>query len=298
MNPFFSIIIPVFNKEDYIKDTLTGVINQSYKNYEVIIVDDGSTDNSLQICKQIITQDFHILTQQNEGVSVARNKGILKAKGRYICLLDADDFWLPNHLEKLHKAISTFSELKVFTSNYFFNSSGKVSQPIFSQKTEGEYIVIDDFFKHSLANSIIMTPCVCIEANTLKNRLFDTNIKSGQDTDLWIQLGLAFKILFINHKTVQINRLPHNSLSKTNNLDSRIKVVLKHKHIEIHNLSLKKYLDQLRFSLSLQALKNQDYLKSNKLESDIYLKNLKIFKRLYILLPIKIKILILILIKN
>ena len=62
MNPFFSIIIPVFNKEDYIKDTLTSVINQSFDNYEVIIVDDGSTDNSLQICKQIKPQDFFIIS--------------------------------------------------------------------------------------------------------------------------------------------------------------------------------------------------------------------------------------------
>ncbi len=93
MNDLLSVIIPVYNSENYLRDTLQSVLNQTYRNIELILVDDGSTDNSLQICKEMGVQDsrIRIISQQNGGVSSARNHGLAEAKGTYIAFVDGDD---------------------------------------------------------------------------------------------------------------------------------------------------------------------------------------------------------------
>ena len=97
-----SIITPVYNGEKYLVETIQSVINQSYANFELIIVDDGSTDNSKHIAEDFAKKDerIHVITQINSGSAAARNHGIRVAKGRYIVLLDADDLWMPEFLEK------------------------------------------------------------------------------------------------------------------------------------------------------------------------------------------------------
>ena len=98
----FSIIIPLYNKEKDIKKTLKSVLNQSFEDFEIIIINDGSTDNSEEIVKSIIDKRIFLYTKNNEGVSIARNYGVEKATSGFIAFLDADDYWHPNHLENLH----------------------------------------------------------------------------------------------------------------------------------------------------------------------------------------------------
>jgi glycosyltransferase involved in cell wall biosynthesis len=95
--PRFSVIIPIYNKEKDVETTIKSVLNQTYVDYEVILVDDGSTDNSLNIVNAIEDDRIQIFTKQNEGVSKTRNYGITKSKAEYIAFLDADDYWYPNH---------------------------------------------------------------------------------------------------------------------------------------------------------------------------------------------------------
>ena len=101
MNPFFSIIIPTYNRANFIFLTLTSVLNQICKNYEVIIVDDGSTDNTEEVVQGFIKNNnliyFHYYQKVNEERGVARNYGIKKAKGQWITFLDSDDLFYPNH---------------------------------------------------------------------------------------------------------------------------------------------------------------------------------------------------------
>ena len=108
--PRFSVIIPIYNKEKDVETTIKSVLNQTYIDYEIILVDDGSTDNSLNIVNAIEDDRIQIFTKQNEGVSKTRNYGITKAKAEYIAFLDADDYWYPNHLEILHNLIKKFTK--------------------------------------------------------------------------------------------------------------------------------------------------------------------------------------------
>ena len=126
---FFSVIIPLYNKEDYIKNTLKSVFNQSFQDFEVIIVDDGSTDKSLQIVKQFIDDRLKVYIQKNQGVSVARNFGIEKAKSEYIALLDADDLWYENHLFELKKLIEIFPDAGLFCTNHEIKRSPHLVTP-------------------------------------------------------------------------------------------------------------------------------------------------------------------------
>lgn len=95
----FSIIIPLYNKADYVAETLRSVLNQTYNYYEVIVVNDSSTDNSLEIVSSFHDKRIHVYTKKNEGVSAARNYGIMHAKHDYIAFLDADDIWDIDYLE-------------------------------------------------------------------------------------------------------------------------------------------------------------------------------------------------------
>ena len=109
-----SLIVPVYNVEKYLKRALTSVENQTFKNFEVIIVNDGSTDGSLEIISEFVdrNKNFTLINQENKGLGEARNVGIRHAKGRYVAFLDSDDFLEPEYLEKLYlSAIKTCADI-------------------------------------------------------------------------------------------------------------------------------------------------------------------------------------------
>jgi glycosyltransferase involved in cell wall biosynthesis len=116
--PFYTIIIPLYNKEAHIKATLDSVLAQTFENFEVIIVNDGSTDRSMDIISTFKDKRIQIINKKNEGVSTARNLGIKNAKGDFIAFLDADDIWYPTHLEDLKNLIAHFPNCGLYCTAY------------------------------------------------------------------------------------------------------------------------------------------------------------------------------------
>ena len=114
----FSVVVPLYNKENCIRMTLESVKKQSFKDYEVIVVDDGSTDCSLEEARKIKSENITIIHQQNQGVSVARNTGILHAQGQYIAFLDADDEWEPDYLKTIDHLIEKYPESDMYVTAY------------------------------------------------------------------------------------------------------------------------------------------------------------------------------------
>ena len=114
----YSVVIPLYNKEHYIASALRSVLAQTYPDYEVIVVDDGSTDNSLQACKTVQSDKIRIVQQANQGVSAARNKGIELAAGEYICFLDADDAWHPDYLQNIEIIVQKYPQSDIFVTAY------------------------------------------------------------------------------------------------------------------------------------------------------------------------------------
>ena len=115
-----SVVVPLYNKEKSVRTTLESIRAQSYKEWECIVVDDGSTDKSREVAEQFKIEDFRfkILSQENAGVSAARNAGIIAAKGEYIAFLDADDIWAPNYLETLAALINDFPDAGLYSLGY------------------------------------------------------------------------------------------------------------------------------------------------------------------------------------
>ena len=121
----FSIVIPLYNKEKAIVATLQSVLAQTYTDYEIIVVDDGSKDNSLKVAKSVNDSRINVIHKENGGVSSARNRGIREAKGDYIALLDGDDLWKPTFLEEQVKLIHDFPKAAMWGVNTAFIKKGK-----------------------------------------------------------------------------------------------------------------------------------------------------------------------------
>lgn len=123
-----SIVIPLYNKKDQVSNTIATVLAQTYQDFEVIIVNDGSTDDSVAEVEKVQDSRIRLIHQQNAGVSVARNRGIEASKGDLIAFLDADDEWTPGYLETQYQLFRKYPDCGVFACNYEFrDTSGKIS---------------------------------------------------------------------------------------------------------------------------------------------------------------------------
>lgn len=123
--PKFSIIVPVYNVADYLKKCLDSIVNQTYKDYEVIVVNDGSNDNSLQIIKEY---PFTIINQKNQGLSSARNNGAKKARGEYLIFLDSDDYWNKDLLKEINKSLKNNPDIVRFQIQEVYENSSNIIQ--------------------------------------------------------------------------------------------------------------------------------------------------------------------------
>jgi glycosyltransferase involved in cell wall biosynthesis len=200
MSSKVSVIIPVYNKEKYIDQCLKSVIDQTYSNLEIIIIDDASEDNSLQIVKNIKDNRIKIIElKQNVGAGIARNKGIEISTGDYICFLDADDYWEPTYLETQAKMIHDFPNAKMWGTAW--------GMMVGDEKHVGHGIHIAQGYRGMVNNHqyfaenmfLYWTDIVVIDKqifNTID--MFDERISCGEDVDLWWRIILHFPIAYTN----------------------------------------------------------------------------------------------------
>ena len=188
-----SVIIPLYNKETGIATALRSVLTQTYQDFEIIIVDDGSTDGSVAIVETFNDQRIRLIRQQNAGVSAARNKGIAEAKGEYVAFLDADDEWLPEFLAEIRTLQQEYPECKAQATNYIFCSNGVLSQTILNKiPFQGERGVLSNYFEvASCSHPPVWTGAVCIERKLLQEiGGFPIGIKSGEDLLTWARIAV------------------------------------------------------------------------------------------------------------
>ena len=221
MKPYFSVIIPVYNKENHIKATLESVLNQTFKDFEIIIVNDGSTDGREDIILQITDNRIHLHTIKNHGVSYARNYGISKSTSDLIVFLDADDFWEPFHLEDLKALHETFPNCGLYCKAYLKKLNNIKLIPKYKgiPQTKDWMGIIKDYFEASSINAVAWTSAVMIPKNILdKVGGFDEKITlgAGEDTDLWIRIALQHPVAFYNKVSAIHNLDTENRISNSN----------------------------------------------------------------------------------
>lgn len=203
---FFSVILPLFNKAPYVEKTIRSVLSQTFGDFELIVVDDGSTDASFEVASQAIGGDSRcrIIHQENSGVSATRNKGVEISRGNYICFIDGDDWWAPGFLGRMNWLIREYPDAGIYGTNYFYVKNGR--QRICVKNAETGYIDYCKVYSEGMAMpltsiSVAINPLVFREFGGFKREL-----KLGEDFDLWIRIALKYKVVFLNEPLAYYNQ--------------------------------------------------------------------------------------------
>ena len=278
--PKFSVIIPLYNKEKDIKKTLLSVLNQSFDDFEIIIINDGSTDNSEEIVKSVIDKRICLFTKKNEGVSIARNYGVEKATSNYVVFLDADDYWYANHLDNLNTLTIKFPNNMWFATAYEKKRNNNLTTPMVSpimDKGKNWIGEVSSYFENCFLDCMAWTSAVCMKIEFFKTlNGFDISIThgAGEDTDLWLRAALKSPLVFSNTVTARHNLDGSNRISNTPTLKRVFMDLDKYEKLAIDNQNLKKYLDLNRYSFALQFKMSNDLESFRKYYQKIDLKNL------------------------
>ncbi len=187
-----SIVIPTYNRETFITKALDSVMAQTYQHFEVVVIDDGSTDNTRDVV-QAYGEKVHYFYQRNKGIAGARNAGIKKSCGSYIAFLDSDDYWRP---EKLERQMALFHEHREY---------GLVASCCASVRLDGSFreknrpgksgrVLTDLFIKNFIRTSSVVIKKACFE----KVGLFDEELRECEEYDLWLRIAAQYSVGFIN----------------------------------------------------------------------------------------------------
>ncbi len=193
--PEISIIMPLYNKETYVGLAIESVLKQTFSDFELIVVNDGSTDNSLSIAKAFSDTRIRVLDCQNQGVSVARNRGFEASVGEYIAFLDADDVWFDRHLEVLMGGVESYPGAGIFANRYTIRST---ENEIYDSV---EYFLCDNYPCASLnSKSQIWTSAVMIKRNIFAEvGGFPVGESHGEDLAVWMRASLISSVVFSNY---------------------------------------------------------------------------------------------------
>ena len=220
----FTVIIPLFNKADHILRTLNSVAWQKYPAAEIIVIDDGSTDDGALIVKNANIKNVRLIHQANQGVSAARNNGVALASHEYIAFLDADDQWLPLFLDEVARLILKFPQAKFFGTSYqIVESENTYSDAKISLKNlNPEGVILDDYFKIASQGDLPFTMSSMVIQQSLFNTIggFPLDEPIGEDQDLFCRVALNTDIAYspnihsLYHKDAQ-NQASKNNIPST-----------------------------------------------------------------------------------
>lgn len=198
--PFFSVVIPLYNKEKHIKRSIDSILIQTVQDFEIIVVDDGSIDGSADIVKMYEDNRIILIEQENQGVSVARNRGIECAKYDYIAFLDADDEWLTEHLSDIRNMIQSYPKAGLYSTAYLaIEKDGSIINNWKRKSIDNLYYKIDYFKEVCLNDSQlpVHSSAVCIPKYIFEEiGNFAEGHKHGEDMDMWGRIAFHFDIIF------------------------------------------------------------------------------------------------------
>lgn len=291
--PFFSIIIPIYNVENYLEDSLQSVLAQSFLNFEVLMVNDGSQDSSVKICQKFIEKDhrFRLIEQTNRGLSGARNTGIRHAKGHFIAFLDGDDLWHKDKLRAHYYLHQLRHDISMSYSQSTFINMDNTSINL-QQTPKLDNISISDLYcRNPIGNgsSAIIKTTILREIGFYYQKhhsdlqYFDETLTQSEDVECWIRLytktnlkikGLAFPLTMYR---INIQGL---SSDYKNQLLNWLKMSVK---VSRYNKNLIKEYKNRALAYQLRYISRWAIIKSNKKESLFYiLKALRIYPKIII----------------
>lgn len=298
METLISVVIPLYNKERAILRTLKSVLKQTMKPDEIIVVDDGSTDDSLKVVQEFVCglnkeeRILKIVHKDNGGVSSARNRGIKEARGEYVALLDGDDLWEPTFIEEQMKLIQDFPRAAMWGVNTAFIKNG-VTRKWEQGMGEGYRGYVENYFgtKH---NDLFCSSSVVICKDVFEVvGFFDERIAYSEDLDMWYRIILRYPVVFYDKVLVLYNQDAENRCAYDLQQHYDLRKCLpyyvdkyydefernKTFSIKFNNLCAVKILNEgYYFSKNVEDRKAADYVASKLIYSDIHVKYQWIFK--------------------
>ncbi len=213
-NPLVSVIIPTYNRAWALAEAIDSVLAQNYKNFELIVIDDGSTDNTSDLIDGY-SGKLTLIRQENAGVSAARNRGIESSRGDFIAFLDSDDTWLPQKLSRQMDFMGRYPEALICqTQEIWIRNNTRVNPRSCHKKPSGM------IFESSLALCLVSPSAVMMKKNLFdKVGLFDERLPACEDYDLWLRVGCRYPVYLVDEPLV-IKRGGHaDQLSRAPGLD-------------------------------------------------------------------------------
>lgn len=206
--PRFSIIMPLYNKAPYVRKAVESVVGQTYRDWELIVVDDGSTDGSGEVVGSLNDSRIRLIRQDNAGVSATRNRGVTESHAEWICFLDADDWWEPTFLEEMAGLIERHPNAGIYGTIYYIVKNGK--------KRVAPIGVDNDFTEGEINYCSVYAKTLCMPLTSISVCMprwvfdeqggFPKNIKLGEDFLLWVHIALKYKVVLLNKSLSNYNQ--------------------------------------------------------------------------------------------
>jgi glycosyltransferase involved in cell wall biosynthesis len=211
-----SVVIPLYNKEKSIAGTIQSVLNQTYKNFELIIVNDGSTDKSADVVQSIKDERIKLINKKNGGVSSARNKGIEASSYDYIAFIDGDDIWLSEHLQIIWNMINQFNDDNIGGFCTRIMKSRNVNNFSVHSHEIKPSILVDNYLQlASGADSVLSSSSFAIKKSCFSNiGMFNEKLSFGEDVELWYRLFKKYKLVLNNTVTARYLLFAENRSDK------------------------------------------------------------------------------------
>jgi len=268
IKPLISVIIPTYNSAEYIEEALGSVFEQTFQDFEIIVVDDGSTDNTAEVLKKYGDRIRYIY-QENNGPASARNRGIRAARGEYIAFLDADDLWVTTKLEKQVELFSRRKELGMVTTGACsFDSKGVFGFSADKRET----LMVGDIARNIFLRSNIGTPTVMVRKEVFDNiGYFEENIRQSEDDNMWIRIASHYDVELIDEALIKVRNHPQRmTLNKSELLDSVQSSIhlLMTKYGDVVKKKIEKAvpikLSQIQFSIGYGYYESGNYREARK----------------------------------
>lgn len=275
--PKISVIIPLYNKELFIKKTLKSALEQTFNDIEIIIVNDFSTDDSLSIVKAFTDKRIQVIEHsKNKGLSASRNTGIKLAKAEYVAFLDADDLWKPNFLKKIYFLIENYPKTSLYATKYeVLLDNDRTIEHQFNIPNFETHGIVPNFFESNLNQSIFYPSCLCVKKTVFEEvGGYDESINYSEDVDFNIRSQANYLFAYYNKVLVTYLRVSENQITQKGLSGKKIPNYDYYEEKYKGRNDIKKYLDFQRYTKGKQYRLSGDNKNYNKLVSKIDFKNL------------------------
>lgn len=216
--PTVSVVIPAYNAAKYIGEALLSIFNQTFTSYEVIVINDGSSDtHDLERELQPYTAGIQYIRQENRGAAAARNRGLRAATGEFVAFLDADDKWLPNFLEKQVELLKSSNADLVYSDAMFFGESPLAGRTFMELQPSRGDVTPEKLL--AVEVTILTSTVLARKAPVIEVGLFDESLRRGHDFDLWLRLArrgmrFAYQREILAHYRILESGLSGNTISQ------------------------------------------------------------------------------------